>query len=615
MSLMLGSCSKLSEDRGIAVLDTARMLETEERRYFNGIGGQDWPEISLPDAWVHGNQYADQWHRYYQLELPVEAGDFQRPAIFVPRVAHNLRLYLNGVLIWQPGKSGPELSRFWNTPQLIPIPVSALQRQDNLLLINVQSNYSGFLSQLYVGEYEALFSKYRLRLFWQQSLNESLFAIVLAVGIFTGLLWYFRRSQGLYLYCSMASLSWAFYMYGLIAVDPAIPNRLFWTLLHGSVDTWVFFITLFCLRFRHRILPRFELAYALVLVGVVSLYAVLPPMWFLIFSSLVHLVSLGICLWSAVGQWNVKAEKDGVQHQILGGALVIFVLLSLYDSWLHSPLGAKYGSEFFDLSATSAPLVMLLIAWNLAVRFTRGMKEAGYLRHNLENEIKREKEKLEAEFEEEARDRAKSRAFHERRAIYRALHDELSEKLLALLHTAQTSQQADTARSAISELRDATLSASTVAEKLDAVLADCRSEAQQRCTEYGLPMEWDQLGAMELYSLDSSVNSCVRRTIRESLNNIFKYAQATQVQMNFRIEYDGQATAMESGVNRTRLVMSIVDNGVGVDEQRTFEPVSLKSRIDAVGGVLSVRSAQCEGTQIQIRLPVISEPAEQGRGL
>ena len=68
----------------------------------------------------------------------------------------------------------------------------------------------------------------------------------------------------------------------------------------------------------------------------------------------------------------------------------------------------------------------------------------------------------------------------ERQRIYQALHDDLGAKLLDLVYSASTAEQADRAREALQILRDVVSQSSRPAAPLRATLDAIRSEAQQR---------------------------------------------------------------------------------------------------------------------------------------
>ncbi|MEE9169849.1 MAG: PAS domain S-box protein [bacterium] len=85
------------------------------------------------------------------------------------------------------------------------------------------------------------------------------------------------------------------------------------------------------------------------------------------------------------------------------------------------------------------------------------------------------------------------------------------------------------------------------------------------------------------------------RILQEALWNVKHHAQASQVQINFR-------------VNDENLIMEIKDNGVGmkpenVNDPQSFGILGIQERADLLGGTASFRSNPGEGTTVSIRLP------------
>lgn len=100
--------------------------------------------------------------------------------------------------------------------------------------------------------------------------------------------------------------------------------------------------------------------------------------------------------------------------------------------------------------------------------------------------------------------------------------------------------------------------------------------------------------------LDEQLNIAVFRLVQEGLNNICNHAQAKWTQISLVHETDANSPA-------DYLYLKIEDNGKGYDvnQQSTgLGLLSMRERVIALNGTLSVRSACDEGTEINIRLPI-----------
>jgi PAS domain S-box-containing protein len=100
----------------------------------------------------------------------------------------------------------------------------------------------------------------------------------------------------------------------------------------------------------------------------------------------------------------------------------------------------------------------------------------------------------------------------------------------------------------------------------------------------------------EHLSLDETRNVLVFRIVQESLTNITRYAQASQVDVT--LERHGNELGME-----------VRDNGCGFDvaaarTQKTFGLLGMRERALALGGKIHVSSTPNKGTKIRMMIPI-----------
>lgn len=96
--------------------------------------------------------------------------------------------------------------------------------------------------------------------------------------------------------------------------------------------------------------------------------------------------------------------------------------------------------------------------------------------------------------------------------------------------------------------------------------------------------------------LDSSVEIVLYRIVQELLNNVLKYAEATEAQV--------QLTLIENNISLT-----VEDNGKGfdvsqLDKNRGTGLRNVQARIDYLNGKLDIRSTPNEGTSILVEVTV-----------
>lgn len=197
-------------------------------------------------------------------------------------------------------------------------------------------------------------------------------------------------------------------------------------------------------------------------------------------------------------------------------------------------------------------------------------------------------------------------AIEERNRLARELHDSVSQALYGIGLGARTAQKMwnkdhDTVRESIDyivslaeaglvemralifELRPESLEN----EGLVTALAKQGASLQAR---HGLNV---QLELCEEPALTLETKESLYRIAREALHNIIKHAGATQVILRMQHLDD-------------RLVMQIIDNGVGFDTDQEFPGhlglKSMQERIGYMGGEIELRSAPGQGTQLTVKL-------------
>jgi signal transduction histidine kinase len=100
----------------------------------------------------------------------------------------------------------------------------------------------------------------------------------------------------------------------------------------------------------------------------------------------------------------------------------------------------------------------------------------------------------------------------------------------------------------------------------------------------------EQLGGLKLSSV-SGMN--IYRTIQEAVNNAIKYAEATAISIDVKL-------------NEDRIAIDITDNGIGFDLDKIEKGnglINMEKRIEDLGGIFSLRSEYKKGTTILLLLP------------
>lgn len=204
----------------------------------------------------------------------------------------------------------------------------------------------------------------------------------------------------------------------------------------------------------------------------------------------------------------------------------------------------------------------------------------------------------------------------ERRSLARELHDELGQYVTAIktfavaianktkaseknigmpevesharVIVSAANQIYDGMHNIIRQLRPGSLDNLGLAETLKDVVSNYQS--QNPNTKINLQLKGDLTGLGETVSIN------LYRIVQESLNNAFKYAEASTI--------DIKLTKSKSGDLR----LDVLDNGIGmdikvVDQTRHFGLLGMRERAQALHGTFKLEAAHNKGTVICINIP------------
>jgi signal transduction histidine kinase len=162
-------------------------------------------------------------------------------------------------------------------------------------------------------------------------------------------------------------------------------------------------------------------------------------------------------------------------------------------------------------------------------------------------------------------------------------HPKLNERVSIALNHIDATMKA--VRAAINNLRPTVLDLGLTAA-IEWQVQDFQRRSSIACE---LAMEDD-------INLDDSRATALFRILQESLNNVIRHAQASQVEIELY---------KEAG----QLVMRIADNGIGIypdcrRKANSFGLVGIEERINALGGELTIDSKPDRGTTLIVSLPL-----------
>jgi signal transduction histidine kinase len=202
---------------------------------------------------------------------------------------------------------------------------------------------------------------------------------------------------------------------------------------------------------------------------------------------------------------------------------------------------------------------------------------------------------------------------HERAHIARELHDDISQQMALLqIDLNMLAQKVpQTAEDLAGEVLDRAKAITRSVHDLSHRLHPARLRLLGLVpTIQGLAQEMSKSGvdirveACEVPTLPPDLSVAIFRVIQEALQNALKYSGASEV----IVRLDGKMD---------RLLLSVTDNGRGFDVQAAWGSglglLSMRERLEAVGGTIEVHSRPGSHTRIEASVPVA--PADSGAGL
>jgi len=198
------------------------------------------------------------------------------------------------------------------------------------------------------------------------------------------------------------------------------------------------------------------------------------------------------------------------------------------------------------------------------------------------------------------------RAHEEERArIARELHDDISQQLallsldIELLQTAPPEDFDRMVNEAMARTNDIVVSVRNLSQRLHPPrlkqlgLVPALAQLQQELSHYGLAIEFAEEGVTPKVTPDIAL--CVFRVAQEALHNAVKHGRASRASMRLSAT-DGS------------IALSVVDNGSGFDVDNVNTSglglVSIRERLDLVGGTMHIRSTVNDGTSVFITIPL-----------
>jgi two-component system, NarL family, sensor histidine kinase UhpB len=561
--------------------------------------------VALPDDWAQSRPGFSGSVRYQvPFDLPLRSNDSEIQALYIERVCSNMRVHLNGHLVFSAGRMLEPVSRHCYDPQLITLPTALLQAQGNVLSLEVVGHAlqrvtsrqrAAGISALVVGPQVELAQTHAARLVWAVGLVQW---VSLAVGVLGCVLvalgWMQRREEAYLAHFGGLCLAWA-----LLSLRLWLPNF-----------PWSDALTefLFCIAF----VPLTALAVQFLLS-----HAGLSWRW-VKWVFVLQGMLLAALLWLA-GPDNLFAVAN-VAYMLLIAQVFVAVVLHLHTHWQQKhtdcwPIAVpfflvtclvmaevvlQYGLLMLphvQLMHVAVPLLFIGVASRLLQVFARALRASEEGRHLLNIRVKEITLEIESSYTQLTQLRVEQVTDKERKRIAADLHDDLGAKLLTIVHTSESEHISTLAREALEEMRLSVRGLSGKPMRLADALADWRAETVLRLTQASIEVDWQSLADDVELLLPARGFVQTTRILRESVSNIIKHSAASRCRVQCHI-------------GKREFGLVVQDNGVGIPMEldgkldRGHGMASMKQRAKQMQGQCLVESGPGYGTVIRLTIPL-----------
>jgi len=333
----------------------------------------------------------------------------------------------------------------------------------------------------------------------------------------------------------------------------------------------------FCFVNRVMDCPRKKLEKIFIIVTVFSgaSYALSPPAYLHYGSTIIHLVFISFMSYVSLNALKVAyTEKSTTARYLSFGGLGVsgFVFFDIYrlsrsyetDALLPDYTVMQHG--FFFLLVT---LFLLLIQ-----RFIEALDNSEDLNKTLETKIQKIGLQLEKSYEETRALEMRAVADLERQTIMRDLHDDIGSKIISILHSKDSRDQADYAREALRSMKGIVSQSNDLYNELIKVLNVSFSEMEARLENVDIEYISKEFSVSRDEPIDINIGYHIARIIEEITSNIIKHSKASRVEVKLM---------EENGL----LKLSIKDNGVGFGNSVTLGNglKNIKFRASQIGAI------------------------------
>jgi len=557
-----------------------------------------WHAVALPYHWVRSN-FERPGLAWLQLDFVAPDPLPQNPALYLSRLSIGGSFFVNGTRIVAMRVSDETSQVRSRRPHLILIPPAMLRPGHNRILARIVTrDASTFFPELQFGSEAALRPDYDRRYLAEYSGAQFSAAAAAVVGLFMLAIWWFRRSDLLYLLFGLTCLFWALrtqaYLTEVVPWDWWWPWRALYYVWTGS---FALSVAAFFLCYIGRLRQRWQLS--------LVAYAFIGPALLLLsngaLQSFVARYWIGglfvlefFVLWSFFRWLPRHPSLEG--FALAGAALITFLLagndFAVRSGWM--PYSNAYAMHF------GAPVVMLAMGGLLAARFVKALRQVEISNQDLTQKVREKEQELSAQYQLLREVERREAGTAERQRIMQDMHDGLGSQLLTSLAAVErgaldSKGMAQVLRDAMDEMRLAIDTLSPGREGLLEALGNLRYRLEPRFRAAGVELRFSFRDLPEQLPVAAADALQILRVLQESLTNSLKHAGAKAVAVEISLLRDPAC-----------FLLAVTDDGAGFDPASSAAGRGLsgmRRRAQRIGAGLEIASG-AGGTRITLTYPL-----------
>ncbi|PLQ00848.1 histidine kinase [Cupriavidus pauculus] len=544
----------------------------------NGAVKTVWVRVPVPDA-ARTGQADDRLYLY--------ASRWQ--------TVGRLAVYVDGQLRWH-SRAGPVWNSY-NYPLWIPL---GPDPHEIVVRMDMAGQVGGALSTMRIDTNGQLLWRYALRSFLQTQFPYLSSGALLAIGIFSLMIWCRRRAESRYLLCFLAAGSYFLHtLQYLVGQDPLpFPEAWFTWLAFNSI-AWLI-LTCYVFIFRYLDVRYRRLEAGLICVVVFLATSTLPLSWFthaVFLFPLAQLLLVCLNLTASIAALQASWRARSREALLFSIWNAMSTPIAVHDVLLQN---YRISIEGIYLLSYLGCVQLLLFMYLMYHRYIGALEQVAQVNASLAMRLaQREAELNESHRQLRDIERRETLA-QERQRLLEDMHDGLGSSLMSALRVVeQRSAEIDVAqllRECIDDLKLTIDSLEPDSADLLLLLATLRYRLGPRLEAAGIRLVWEVEDVPPLQWLDPQGALHVLRIVQEVFTNILKHANATVIRVQTRV---ADATVR----------VSIHDNGAPFEPDTTSPArggrglTNLHRRAQAIGATIGWQ-ADANGTWFALNLAV-----------